>query len=206
MKTPVTLLALLIVPLAGLEASENDHLPGQTGSLAALLAVESVRQDLGITASQASRLDALRTRYRDAARAVTASAGSSDAERRAAWQDIQTLTSKSNTQALALLTPAQRKKLAAHEYRYLGASLLYLPSVQERLGLSPGQVRQIKDLQAGADARISEINARFEAGKIGPHQRRALLRKDRLGRNARLEAVLTRSQRAGLESLGRADM
>jgi Spy/CpxP family protein refolding chaperone len=206
MKTPVTLIALLIVPLAGLTAAESDHLPGQTGSLAALLAVDSVRRDLNITPAQAARLDALRTKYRDEARDLTASAGTSTASRRAAWKKIQNLTSSSNEKALEVLTPGQRKKLAAHEYRYLGASLLYLPDVQKRLELSPDQIRRIGELRDEAEERISAVNTRFEAGEIGPHQRRALLRDDRLRRNARIEAVLTRGQRTALESTGRQDM
>lgn len=193
------LASLWLGALGGL--AQVPYQPGQMGSLPALLAVEQVRKDLHLSPFQVRQLDALRTEFRDAARKIVGDASLTPSKKPGAAKRLDALTQSTNQRALRILSATQQKALLLHEHRYLGAALLYFPEVQSHLGLTDRQSQRIASLQSEAQAQASQINSRFENGAIGPHERRALLRKDRLKRNSRLLAVLTPKQKATFEAL-----
>ncbi|MEX1117779.1 MAG: hypothetical protein WEB60_03200 [Terrimicrobiaceae bacterium] len=176
--------------------------PGEMGSLAILLGNESVRSTLEISKSQASTLDNIRSQYRSSARSIVAGEVNSPESRAAAQKRLDALTASSNTKALTVLTPAQQKKLSKVEHKFLGATLLYSDSMQRRLGLSPGQSKQIAEIRSQAEVTVAKINRLYEAGEIGHHQRLVDLREDRMARGRQILALLTPEQRDTFSQLG----
>jgi len=176
--------------------------PGEIGSLAVLLGNETVRSTLNISKSQASTLDGIRSQYRSSARKVVAAGVSSPAGRAQAQKKLDALTSASNKDALAVLTPAQQKKLSKAEHKFLGASLLYSDSMQRRVGLSSEQSAQIATIRAQAEKTVSKSNRLFEAGTISHHQRLVDLREDRIARGQEILSLLTPVQRDAFSQMG----
>ncbi len=176
--------------------------PGEIGSLAVLLGNENVRSTLGVTKSQASSLDAIRSQYRSSARNIVAAEVNSPESRTQAQQKLDSLTSASNKRALDVLTPAQQKKLSKVEHKFLGATLLYADSIQRRVGLSSGQSAQIATIRSQAEKTVAKINRLFEEGKIGHHERLSDLREDRIARGQEILSVLTPAQRDAFSQLG----
>jgi Spy/CpxP family protein refolding chaperone len=83
----------------------------------------------------------------------------------------------------------------------LGASAVYIPSVQSKLALSAPQKQQIEAIRLEGVSYVGKINHQFEDGKIGFHDRIKLLHDRRMAQGASLMKVLTPEQRAALLTL-----
>ncbi len=178
------------------------HTPGEFGSLPVLLGNDNVRSTLAITKSQASSLDSIRKQYRSSARKIADAEVDSPASRAKAQKSLEALTSATNKQALAVLTPTQQKKLAKVEHKFLGATLLYSDSIQRRVGLSSEQSAQIATIRGEAEKAVAKTNRLFEEGEIGHHQRLVDLREDRINRGQEILSLLTPTQRDAFAQLG----
>ena len=174
-----------------------DHL----GSVAVLLGLDSVRKELKITRTQAGQLDQIRAGFKAGARKLTAQAPSGPAARRSADATLARLKTKANADALAVLTPTQRCRLAQIEYQVLGGTILLSHSVQKTLGLSPSQVASINKLEQKGFKYAGAVNQRFENGKISHHERLSLLRTNRIKQAQAMLHVLTPAQRTTLKTL-----
>jgi Spy/CpxP family protein refolding chaperone len=199
MKTILPLLAGLLLAAAPLHASvrASDH----PGSLAILLGLDSVRAELAISKSQAAKLDALRTEYRNEARSIVESSGTTKDSKSEAASALEKITAQSNTDALKVLTPAQAAKLRTIEHRVLGPSLLVSPSVQKQLGLSKEQSASIERIRQNGLLKVSQINHEFEEAKITQAQRIDALRSNRLKVAKGMASVLTPAQAQTLSTL-----
>ncbi len=176
--------------------------PGEIGSLAVLLGNETVRSTLDVSKSQASTLDDIRTQYRSSAQKIVAAEVDSPESRTKAQKSLDAITSALNKKALAVLTPAQQKKLSKVEHKFLGATLLYSDSMQRRVGLSSEQSAQIAAIRAQAEKTVAKTNRLYEAGEISHHQRLVDLREDRIARGQEILSLLTPVQRDAFSQLG----
>ena len=174
-----------------------DHL----GSVPILLGLDSVRKELKITTSQADRLDIVRADFKSGARKLTAQAPMSPTARRSAAAALAKLKTKANADALAVLTPTQRCRLAQIEYQVLGGTMLLSHSVQKTLKLSVSQIAVIGKLENKGIAYAGSVNQRFEDGKISHHERLILLRTNRTKQAEAMIRLLSPAQRQALMTL-----
>jgi len=178
-------------------SAPGDHL----GSVPVLLGLDSVRKELKISRSQAAQLDQIRTGFKAGARKLVAQTPANPAARRSAEATLVRLKTKANAEALAVLTPTQRCRLAQIEYQILGGTMLLSPSVQKTLGLSASQIASIGKLQQKGIKYAGAVNQRFENGKISHHERVALLRTHRTKQAEAMIRLLTPAQRTTLKTL-----
>ena len=147
---------------------------------------------------QRALLDSIRGEYRSSARKLTNPMPSTPQERAAAQQKLLQLNEQFNKRALSVLNPTQRAKLSSMEARFLGATMLYSPSVQAKLKLTGEQKSQIESIRQKGISYVGKINRKFEEGKIGQQQRLQLLRTRRMTQGEEMLRVLTPEQRSAV--------
>jgi hypothetical protein len=165
------------------------------GSLPILLSLDKVRAELRLDSLQRALLDSLRGEYKSAARKLTNPMPVTAEERAAAEKRFLQLNERFNKRALSVLNDDQRAKVSEIEGRFLGATMVYAPSVQAKLGLTEQQKRQVEGIRRQGVAYVGKINRKFEEGKISQQQRLQLLRNRRTSQGAEILQVLTPKQR-----------
>lgn len=135
----------------------DDH----PGSVAVLLGLDPVRQDLKLSSLQCALLDSLRSEYKSRARKITAiGMDGEDAALRAGW-DLRKLRKKYNERALAVLSSSQQDRLRQIERQQLKGNLLTSPAEQQLLGLSVQQQQKIAAISVSQSSQITAINAKY---------------------------------------------
>jgi hypothetical protein len=172
------------------------------GSLPILLGLEKVRSELKLDSLQRALLDSLRAEYKAAARKVTSTIPPTPGERAAAEKKFRQLNEHFNRRALSMLNEDQRAKLTAIERKSLGSTMVYMPSVQAKLGLTEQQKKKVEAIRRQGLLYVAKINRRFEQGKISQQQRLQLLRSRRSAQGAQILQVLTPEQRNEVLTLG----
>lgn len=175
-----------------------DHI----GSVPILLGLDKVRAELKVDSLQRAVLDSIRSEYKAAARKLTNQMPSTPEARVGAEKELVALNERYNRRALSVLNDAQRKRFVQIEHQVLGASMLYSPKVQSRVGLTPEQKSQVGGIHTKEKAYVAKINRQFEEGKIGYQQRLELLRSRRLAQGVELMKFLTPEQRDAFLRLG----
>ena len=171
------------------------------GSLPILLGIDKVRAQLKLDSLQRALLDSLRAEYKSAARRLTSPMPVSPQERDVAGKKLLQLNERFNQRALSILSVDQRAKLVGIERRLLGATMVYTPSVQAKLGLTEQQKQKVESIRREGVAYVGKINRKFEAGKIGQQQRVLLLKSRRTRQSAEILQVLTPKQREVVQVL-----
>ena len=171
------------------------------GSLPILLSIDRVRAELKLDSLQRALLDSLRGEYKSAARKLTNPMPVTAQERVAAEKRLLQLNERFNKRALSVLNDDQRAKLPEIEGRFLGATMVYAPSVQAKLGLTEQQKQQVEGIRRQGVAYVGKINRKFEEGKISQQQRLQLLRSRRTSQDAEILQVLTPEQRNAVLAL-----
>lgn len=197
---PLLSLLACVVAVSSLPAAivPADHI----GSVPILLGLDKVRAELKVDSLQRAVLDSIRSEYKAAARKLTTPMPSTPEARVAAEKELVALNERYNRRALSVLNEAQRKRFVQIEHQVLGASMLYSPKVQSRVGLSAEQKSQVSGVHAQEKAYVAKVNRQFEEGKIGYQQRLELLRSRRLAQGGQLMKVLTPAQRDAFLQLG----
>jgi hypothetical protein len=183
-------------PLSAMTAGV-DH----PGSLPILLSVDKVRAELKLDSLQRALLDSLRDEYKSAARKLTSPMPVTPQERAAAEKRLLQLNQRFNKRALSVLNDDQRVKLSEIEGKFLGATMVYAPSVQAKLELTEQQKHQVEGIRRQGLAYVGKINRKFEEGKISQQQRLQLLRSRRNAQGAEILRVLTPKQRDAVLAL-----
>ena len=165
------------------------------GSLPILLGTDRVRSALKLDSLQRALLDSLRDEYKSAARNLANPMPVTAQERAAAEKRLLQVNERFNKRALSVLNDDQRAKLSEIEGRFLGATMVYAPSVQAKLGLTEQQKQQVEGIRRQGVAYVGKINRKFEEGKISQQQRLQLLRNRRTSQGAEILQVLTPKQR-----------
>jgi hypothetical protein len=171
------------------------------GSLPILLSVDKVRAELKLDSLQRALLDSLRDEYKSAARKLTSPMPVTPQERAAAEKRLLQLNQGFNKRALSVLNDDQRVKLSEIEGKFLGATMVYAPSVQAKLELTEQQKHQVEGIRRQGLAYVGKINRKFEEGKISQQQRLQLLRSRRNAQGAEILRVLTPKQRDAVLAL-----
>jgi hypothetical protein len=171
------------------------------GSLPILLSVDKVRAELKLDSLQRALLDSLRDEYKSAARKLTSPMPVTPQERAAAEKRLLQLNQRFNKRALSVLNDDQRVKLSEIEGKFLGATMVYAPSVQAKLELTEQQKHQVEGIRRQGLAYVGKINRKFEEGKISQQQRLQLLRSRRNAQGAEILRVLTPKQRDAVLAL-----
>lgn len=190
--TILAALALTLVPQAKAVTAAVEH----PGSVPVLLGVEKVRDELKLNSLQRAVLDSLRAEYKNAARQIVATNPSTPEQRLDAEKKLLALNARYNERALSTLNTAQRGKFMKIERQVLGALILYTPSVQKELALTPKQIQEVEKIRLAGLKAVGKINGKFEAGKIGYQERLDLLRARKLASSEALLKVLTPAQKA----------
>ena len=102
------------------------------GSLAILLGVQSVRQELKLDSLQRAVLDSLRGEYKASVRALTDPMPSTPEARVAAEKKLVALNDSFNRRAVSALNRTQRARLHEIEHQVTGATRLYSAEEQNR--------------------------------------------------------------------------
>ncbi|MFZ0435923.1 MAG: hypothetical protein WAL87_08145 [Chthoniobacterales bacterium] len=164
-------------------------------SLAVLLGLDGVRQELQITPVQSGLLDALQSDYKSQAKNIMAiGQADQDAALRADW-DIRSLRKQYNARSLAVLTPDQQQRLMELQRQMLGGSLLSSVTEQKLLGLSTQQQQQLAALSSSSQAQATSINAQAQAGQLSDFRKGIELRRLQQQTSDRMVAVLTPDQK-----------
>lgn len=195
--TILAALALTLVPQAKAVTAAVEH----PGSVPVLLGVEKVRDELKLNSLQRAVLDSLRAEYKNAARQIVATNPSTPEQRLDAEKKLLALNARYNERALSTLNTAQRAKFIKIERQVLGALILYTPSVQKELALTPKQIQEVEKIRLAGLKAVGKINGKFEAGKIGYQERLDLLRARKLASSEALLKVLTPAQKAEFAKL-----
>lgn len=187
---------------AALAAAPAPTLPAQTpGSLAILLGLDRVRQELGLTSLQRAVLNDIRSDYRDAARTIVAKAAADPAQKASAQRQLEALTARSNRRALAALNPGQVAALKKIERKFLGAYALLDPEIQQQIALTPKQKQKLAAVWAHYQRKISAVNRAYEQGKISHNARIRELSDLRYDQSDDMLERLTKGQYAQFEAL-----
>ncbi len=176
----------------------SDH----PGAAAILLGLDKVRAALKADSLQRAVLDSIRSEYKSAVRKLTAPMPSTPEQRVAAEKELVAVNERYNQRALSVLNETQKKRFVQIEHQVLGASMLYSPKVQGRVGLTVDQKKQVMAVHGEEKAYVAKINRQFETGKISYHDRLELLRSRRLSQGASLLKLLTPAQRDAFLALG----
>lgn len=182
--------------LAGAARAATEH----PGSVALLLGLDSVRNELRLTKNQRAALDKIRADFKQDVRLITTRYPSDPVERKAANTTVKKLLTKYNDEAIAVLTPAQHSRLVQIEQKVLGGLVLFLPDRQKQLGLSAEQTAAVEKIKSQGEAFSSRITGAFERGEISLQERLALLRNYRIKQSATALRVLTPAQRKEFEN------
>jgi hypothetical protein len=191
------LLAAAILLLAGLSPlrAGNGNGSDSPASLAVLLGLDGVRQELQITPVQSGLLDALQSDYKSQAKTIMAiGQADQDAALRADW-DVRSLRKQYNSRSLAILTPDQQQRLMELQRQMLGGSLLSSVTEQKLLGLSPQQQQQLAALSSSSQAQATSVNAQAQAGQLSDFRKGIELRRIQQQTSDRMVAVLTPDQK-----------
>jgi Spy/CpxP family protein refolding chaperone len=164
------------------------------GSVAILLGVGGVREDLDLTAQQKSKLNAIRKELRSKARAIVNSAQSGRPQELTTDQRLFSLIDRNNAEALTVLTPEQLQRFHEIQNRMLGFTMLVSPKLQKQLGLSAAQIRSVEAIRVRGLEFVAHANRLFEEGEIPNQKRIELLRNYRIEQAGLIKAVLTPAQ------------
>jgi Spy/CpxP family protein refolding chaperone len=202
----MTLLKSLVLLIVGLAVAATPlHATTRAvdypGSVAILLGIEGVRGDLGLTAQQKSRVNAIRKELRSSARAIVNAAQSGRKQELTTDQRLFALIDRNNAESLAVLTPAQLDRFHEVQNRILGYTMLVSPKVQKQLGLSAAQVRAVEAIRVRGLEFVAHANRLFEDGEIPNRKRLELLRNYRIEQAAQMKAVLTKPQEKAFSKL-----
>jgi hypothetical protein len=196
------LLAVLLLLCGVASPSHGTTAPvDHPGSLPILLGIDKVRAELKLDSLQRALLDSLRDEYKSAASRLTNPMPVTAQERTAAEKQLLRINERFNKRALSVLNDDQRAKLSEIEGRFLGATMVYAPSTQAKLGLTEQQKEQVEAIRREGVAYVGKINRKFEEGKIGQQQRLQLLRDRRITQGAEILQVLTPRQRNAVLAL-----
>ncbi len=191
----VAVSAIFCAPDLSASLAAEDH----PGAVALLLQTPAARKELHVNSLQAAVLDSLAAEYTAEVRDLVRNAPSTPGGDRDA---LVQLTRQFNTRTLSVLSTSQRMHVPSIEVKALGASALFLPSVQKSLGLDATQCRKIEEIRVkGLDA-VVKVNRDASAGKISPADRINILHERRMANHARLLALLTSAQRTAFAALG----
>lgn len=190
-----SILLMSLAFIATTLCAEDAFLPG---SLPVLLGNQSVRQDLGLTKSQCDKLDKIRADYKADARLVAARHPETAVERKAANATLGELNASYNVKAAKVLTPGQKQRLEQIGHQTLGGWMLFLPHIQQKLGLTKSQESAIEKIRTEADAFAGKLNRTFENGEIDLQDRLQSLREWRIKASEKLKRILTPEQRKSL--------
>lgn len=164
-------------------------------SLAVLLGLDGVRQELQISPAQCGLLDALQADYKKEAKNIMAiGQADQDAALRADW-DVRSLRKQFNSRLLAVLTSDQQQRLLELQRQLLGGSLLSSNSEQKLLGLSSQQKQQLSALSSSSQAQATAINAQAQAGQISGFRKGIELRRIQQQTANQMTSVLTPDQK-----------
>lgn len=195
-------LCVLVLAVSASAAFATTPATDHPGSLAILLGVQSVRQELKLDSLQRAVLDSLRGEYKAAARALTTPMPTTPEARVAAEKKLVALNDTFNRRAVSALNRTQRTRLSEIEHQVTGATRLYSPKVQKSLALTGQQKSKIEGIRKSGLAYVAKINRQFEEGKIGFHDRLGLLRDRRLDQGEAMLKLLTPEQRQAYQALG----
>jgi hypothetical protein len=199
LRAALSLLAcILVASSAGAAITLSDH----PGAVPILLGLDKVRAELKVDSLQKAVLDSIRSEYKAAVRKLTNPMPATPEQRVAAEKALVALNERYNQRALSVLSDSQRKRFQQIEHNILGASMLFSPKVQKKVGITPSQQTQIESVHAAEKAYVAKINRQFEAGKISYQERLELLRSKRLSQGRDLLRLLSPEQRDALSQLG----
>lgn len=168
-------------------------------SLAVLLGLSGVRQELAVNPVQAGLLDAIQASYKSRAKQITSiGMADEDAAMRANW-DLKSLRKQCNAQAMDVLSPSQQDRLLQIQRQMLGGSLLTSATEQRILGLSDTQCRTLATLAAARQSEVNAVNAKFNAksqtGIFAGYDKASELRRIQSESSRSMMAVLTPEQK-----------
>ena len=172
------------------------------GALPILLGLDKVRAELKVNSLQRAVLDSLRSEYKAEVRKLTNPMPQTAEQRTAAEKQLLQLTGRYNRRALSVLNDNQKVRLAQIEHQLLGATALFQPSVQKKVGVTPAQRTQFEAIRQKGLVYVGKINRQFEEGRIGYQEKLDLLRDRRLSQGETLLKLLTPEQRDAFNSLG----
>ena len=139
--------------------------PDTVTFLPVLLDQSVVRQDLGLTAVQNARIDAIRAECRAKVGVVSAAGLLDSSLTAAAVKDLPGYQRRCNTRVLSLLSTDQSARLRQIERRFQGGLFLLAPSEQALLKLTPDQRRKIAEIRSVDSAKASDVQKAFATGK-----------------------------------------
>ncbi len=192
-----TFLLIFSLATAPLMASAPEH----PGSVPVLLGLDSVRKELGLSKAQCRQLDQIRSDFKSDAHMVTTRTPTTAVEKKAANATVESLRTKYNDEAVAVLTPSQHQRLVQIEHQTLGGLMLFLPALQQQLAFKADQVAEIARIKADGEAFASRVTNSFEKGEISLQERLETLRNFRLKQSDKALRVLSPAQRKSLENL-----
>jgi hypothetical protein len=136
---------------------------GGTGGLSLLELPPSLEARLQLTADQKTKLDAIRTRVQGEVRALV---GQQGGDRRMALQKAREARQKASTEAMALLTPAQKQQLEGfqselQQFQGLGRSA---PALLAVTGLTDEQKARLKTLAVETQNKRREMFQGLQQG------------------------------------------
>lgn len=198
LRLALSLLCAVAVSSLNAAIAPSEH----PGAVPILLGLDKVRSELKVDSLQRAVLDSIRSEYKSAVRKLTDPMPSTSEQRIAAEKALVAINERYNQRALSVLNEAQKKRFIQIEHRVLGASMLYSPKVQGRIGLTMEQKKQVLGIHGKEKAYVAKINGQFEAGKISYQDRLELLRSRRLSQGTSLLKLLTPEQRDAFLALG----
>lgn len=195
-------LSLLVCALAASPLSAAIVPSEHPGAVPILLGLDKVRAALKVDSLQRAVLDSIRSEYKASVRKLTNPMPSTPEQRVAAEKELVAINERYNQRALSVLNETQKKRFVQIEHQVLGATMLYSPKVQAKVGLSVDQKKQVMGIHGEEKAYVAKINGQFEAGKISYQDRLELLRTRRLSQGTTLLKLLTPEQRDAFLALG----
>lgn len=159
-----------------------------------------VKADLGLSAEQGSKLEALQTAQREEMRAMFQNGGGGG-DREAMMAAFQKMNEETDKKVAAILTGPQNKRLLEIQVQLAGDRALLLPAVQKNLALNESQLAKIKDLQAKQQEANQSIMERMRNGELERDQIGELRAKNDKILGEELAKIMTTDQAAKLKAM-----
>ncbi|MBS1724093.1 MAG: hypothetical protein JSS66_14200 [Armatimonadetes bacterium] len=168
------------------------------GGAAFLLQREDVRKDLGVTADQQSKLEAIQSDMREEMRAKMQDL---QGDREAMMAEFRKMQEAMTKKINEVLTVDQQKRLKEINIQINGNRSVLQPDIAKEIGLTDDQNAKIKDLQAKQNEANQAVFEKVRNGEIDREQVQEIMDKNNKSLDEEIGKVLTQAQKDKLKDM-----
>lgn len=161
-----------------------------------------VQADLGVTAEQKAKLDALQQKTQEQMRARFQEMRDNGGDFESIRAEMDKHQAQINKEIAAILTPEQNTRLKQIRVQLQGNRAILDKEIQKDLGISESQKAQIEKLQADQQSAMQDMMADMRDGGMSREEMQAEMQKRNQSYEKKLGEILTAQQAETLKGMG----